>query len=468
MKRKLIHLPLCFRLFVLFVICRLPFLIIEYPGVISGDTSASIAIFLGIPDPDSLSNIYPIGEPNNHHPIVFSYLYGSLISIGNYIGSQGFVVFLYLCIQMIFMSWIQSVLFCELRPNKSHRIDVVWKSIVVFSLIYPVFGFWSSLLLKDSLYSIVFLCLLYLIIICFKRKIKHQFLYIFLCSMALMLTRNQGIHILVIIAFFSLFVRSIRTKLTMSLTCAIVVYIGLLKIIYPLCGIHPVAPMEFHGFMFQQTALCVKNYPEDISPQEKETIGKLLPYDSLSIKYNPDLQDPVKFCFKTSASDDDFRSFYKTYCCLMYRHPDVALKAIWNECSSFFYPSKRFSLFYPEIKMDVVPTDMKPLINPQPSGLWTLMHIPIIGLIFDCGFLIPLSIIFILTLIFFRCWNQVFWFLPVIISILVLLISPSNGCFRYAMPIVYTLPYLIIVTVDSISDHSRCVNKLVRSFKEVL
>lgn len=459
MKRKLIHLPLFYRLFAIFVICRLPFLILEYPGVIPGDTSASIAMFLGIPDPDSLSNIYPIGEPNNHQPIIFSYLYGSLISLGNYIGSQGLVVFLYLIIQMLFMSWIQSALFCELRPNKNQRIDVVWKSLVVFTSLYPVFGFWSSLLLKDSLYSIIFLCLFYLIILCFKRKVKFLFFYVFICSMALMLTRNQGVHILVIISIVSLFVRSVRPNLTMPLACAIVVYIGLLKTIYPLCGIHPVAPMEFHGFMFQQTALCVKTYPEDISLQEKEIIGKLLPYDSLSIKYNPDLQDPVKFCFKTTASDDDFRSFYKVYCSMMYRHPDVAIMALWNECSSFFYPSKRFPMFYPEIKMDVVQTDMIPLINPQPSGLWALMHLPIIGLLFDCGFLVPLTIVLIFTLIFFRCWNHVFWFLPVIISIFVLIISPSNGCYRYVMPIVYTLPYLIIVCIESINNHFLCVNQ---------
>ncbi len=446
-------------LWIFFVLLRIPYLLLEFPGCIYPDTAGSIEQFFGYPDfTAQLSSSDPSTILTNHNPVIYTLLYGGTIWAGNLIGSQSIAVFTLITLQMLLHSWILARLFILLRPtNKNRKVLAWWNVSILFTALFPIYGFWSTLMLKDALFSITTLWLtLYLLEavqsngqllndkIFLLRFISVCFLF--------MLSKNQCFYIVILlIAATSLFYRKWRLSATLSISALL--YFLWLHILLPACHVALSGRQELYGFAFQQTALYIKQYSTEVEPEEREAISALLPYDSIAALYNPDLQDPVKFRYRVNASDDDFARFRWAYIRLMKRHPMVAIQSVWAGCNDYFIPNGRFPLFSPSFAINEPPCEnfytMDTLLHPQPSGMNTAMHIPLIGLLFRMGFYIPLSLVGYLILLIRRKWEASLALFPVFVSIGVLIISPQNGCFRYVMPIIWALPIELLLIIST-------------------
>ena len=311
------------------------------------------------------------------------------------------------------------------------------------------------MMLKDAVFSIAFLSLtLYLLEIEFSQgdKLKEpgfliRFMFI---TFLFMLSKNQCIYIVwLLIPAVLLFRQKGKWRMTGSLLVPALAYMLFLHLLLPALHVAPVGRQEFHGFMFQQTALYLKEHPADVRAEERKAIAALLPYERIAQLYDPDCQDPVKFSYNVAASDEDFSRYRTAHLHMMLRHPDIALKSLWQGCNAFFYPSARFPIFFPLLATDAPPRpdfyDLHPLFHPQPSGMKTALSLPVpLRWLFDVGFYIPLAFIGCVILLF---KGKILPFLPVLISIGILVLSPENGCFRYAMPIIWLLPFLPLFIV---------------------
>lgn len=451
--RRLNHTHPQLTLWLLFMLARLPYLLLEYPGCIYPDTCGSIEQFFGYPDfSATLCSTDPSVIQTNHHPILYTGLFGGTIWLGNLIGSQAVAVCTFLLLQTVLHAWVLAQLFTLLRPKTGKWKVALWWGCVSFTALFPIYGFWSSTLLKDTFFAT---CMLWLMLLLVKvvqseGKILHRhsfMLYMTAVALLFMLSKNQCVYIIILLTLIVVAAyKPYRWRLGGGLLVAITIYEVFLHVLLPACHVALSGRQELHGFMFQQTALYLKEHPDDVKPAERQAIAALLPYDSIAQLYNPDLQDPVKFRYNVGASNQAFATYRSVHLHMMLRHPDVAFRSLWRGCNAYFYPTGRFPLFYPSCAVNDPPTpdfyQLQPFFQPQPSGMKAVLALPVVGWFFDMGLYIPLVLLGCLVALCQRQWNVVLVLFPIIVSIGILIVSPENGCFRYAMPIVWVAPLL--------------------------
>ncbi|MBQ9640202.1 MAG: hypothetical protein IJV06_01350 [Bacteroidaceae bacterium] len=450
------------KLFILFILLRLPYLIAEYPGCIYPDTAGSIDQFFGHPDFSAqLCSTDPTVVLTNHHPVIYTLLFGGTIWLGQAAGNPSAAVFVFVLLQAVIHSWLLARLFMMLRPQRAGKALHLWRACIAFSALFPIYGFWSTLMLKDAFFS---LCTIWLLtgLLEIVQSDGHKLnnaaflLRFFAMSFLFMLSKNQCAYIvLIMILLVVAFYRVWRWRMASVMGAALLAYGLWLHVLLPSLHVALSGRQELHGFMFQQSARYLKEYPADVSASEKAAINAVLPYDSLASLYNPDLQDPVKFHYKVGATDAAFAQYRIAHLRMMLRHPDIAVLSVWQGCNAYFYPSARFPLFFPSLSTETQPLRaVKPLCSPQPSGMMTILSVPVLGLFFDMGLYIPLALLGCLCLLLRRRWNHLLVMLPILISICILIISPENGCFRYVMPILWALPLEALLVFGDLSSHN--------------
>lgn len=82
------------------LIVRIPYLLAYYPGLMIYDTGSSIAQFYGFKTHVVAISNMPDAILSNHHMILFIYLMGGFVKLGDLLGSQNlgfFSMFLYKC-----------------------------------------------------------------------------------------------------------------------------------------------------------------------------------------------------------------------------------------------------------------------------------------------------------------------------------------------------------------------------------
>lgn len=433
------------RVFLALLLCRLPFLLLYYPGCIYGDTASSIEQFFGYADiTAALSSTDPTLVLNNHHPLACTLLFGGTVALGNLIGSQGLAVFLFLLAQAAAQSWLLARLLRFVRTRSRLPVAVP----LAFYLLFPVYGIWSTMLLKDALLSLATTWLLLFLgaIAATGARIaaRPRFLGGFgLALLAFMLSKNHCIYIVAPLSLYILYVYRRRAlRLLLPLAASMGAY-RLLLALLPLFHVAPAGRQETCGFMFQQTAALLHEDSSAATPGERAAIAALLP-DSALRAYTPGLQDPVKFRYNVAATDEDFRRYFAAWRDMGLRHPGAYLRSLWRDCDAYFHPTARHPLAY----RDFAPARaglpqlyrMEPLLEQAPVGMDAVLRVPGLSLLFDMGFYVPLLLLLCLRMALRRDHAALLFAFPALATAGILLLAPQNGCFRYVMPIVWTLP----------------------------
>lgn len=438
------------RFFLLFIVCRIPYWIWLYPCCLYGDTNSSIEQYMGFPDLSvRLATADPTVQFCNHIPFFQTLLYGWTFQLGNWIGSQNLAFFLFVVVQSTAYAYILAHIMLLLYRKKVKRKWIT--GIAICYAVFPVYSVWITAVVKDSVFSLLTLVLSYqLVVIAWTNgRILHRWKFngmLFLTLFFYMLSKNQCVYLVILtMLFVGRFHGRKYPRLFLPFLGALCCFqIGWLHGVLPLCKVAPVGKQEIHGTLFQQTARFVIDHPESVTPHEQAVINALLPYDSLKMLYNPTLQDPVKFNYRRDASDAIYAQYYRVWMAQGLRHPESYLRAISDCCDAYFYPSARYPVCYPSLVTNNAEFpglySMKPLVSRDRSGFSGILRIPVLSLFFDMGFY---NWILIGLLVYFTIKrNKQAWLVcfPGFLSLLVLIPSPMNGCFRYVMPIVWALP----------------------------
>lgn len=437
------------RVALLLFLCRVPFLVEFYPGNFFYDTSSSVEQFFGYKDTHIA---YATSDPtivrSNHHPVIYTVLFGGTIALGNAIGSQNVAMFLFLLLQAGLTAWVVARLLWLARRRTRIPTGVM---IGIYAL-YPVFGFWSTMMLKDPFFAMATLWLMIpLAAIGITRgRIARRprfLLSFFLLLLLFELSKNQGVYIAAFIFAYCLVLYWRQWRVPAVVLSAVLTFQVFVRIVLPACHVAQGGKQELYGFMFQQVALYAREHPNEATPEERAGISRVLPFDTVGAHYVATLQDSVKFRYNVDAASDDYARFFSAYFSLMKKHPETYLKATWANCDAYFHPTGKYVIAGDEFATDIENPDsiirLKRWLDKPFIGSEKILHVPIIGLFFDMGFLVPLALLLCLYLIVRRRWHVLLMALPAFLSIGVLVLSPQNGCYRYTMPIVWALPMLL-------------------------
>ena len=457
--------------FIIFA-CWIPYYIVFFPGNTFQDSITQLmqafhlpTMTAGITLTDGVNTVY-----SDHHPVFLTLLYGAFARLGIMInGNIKLGIGLYTLTQMIVMATALTVS-VRLAGKMGMPLRMQKFLVIVYS-ICPFFALNSVGIVKDINLSIAVLVVTELLLYAVYKKgkcfqsIKYS-LILFTGLLLMMLCKKTGVYIAAIsMAFFCIqYRKKIVSTMLPFLTSILVFSIGISSVITSALNVQSSGKQEMLGLLFQQTARYVRDCSEDVTEQEKDTIDRILDYNSLGELYNPKVSDPVKATFKQTAGIQEIKDYFKVYILQFQRHPGVYLQAFFSNISVFFYLDglnmqgytswinisdcrkeflEKHGIYEEEYKeLEISKAEWQKKIAAIYSECMTLLEkIPIVGFFFRKAGIIYLTIGLLFMMLYKRD-EMVLGFIPVVVSFLLLFVAPVADM-RYVYPLAINLPMLI-------------------------
>ena len=445
--------------FIVLIAFWLIYMIAFYPIILSPDPSFQIKMYFN-EHTKYIDWVIPRNEAVNmttHHPVIHTLLLGGGIQLGRLLGSDNLGLFFYSMFQTVVLALTLS--YTVYYTKKLKLPNVVRLILLGIYALVPMFPLYAMSGVKDTFYTcFVILYTIFLLDLFLFQKNKKinwwtTFETIFLLLM-LALFRNNGVYVIILSFPILFFIKSLdRTKLGVILVSFLALYLGFNKILIPMAGISEGSVREILSLPFQQTARYVKEHEEDITKEEKKIIDKILGYEDLKDRYKPTIADPVKNEFNKNTTKKDLQDYFKVWLNGLLKHPDTYIQATMNNVYGYFYPnSTRWYVYY---KFDdrITQNDLVDYHYNKLSPLRTVLsdygvvfpYIPVLGFISNIGF--NTWVLFFLVYETIRKKKKILLpiLVPSLVTLLICVASPVNCYFRYAMPYIFMMPFLLLV-----------------------
>ena len=444
---------------VFIIICWLPYIISFYPIILSPDPSYQIKQFFGIRTKYADYSI--LIDDNvvitNHHPVTHTALLGGCLKLGELMGNDNLGLFFYSIIQITFLvtTFAFSIYYMQKMNLKTKYLFGV---LLLYALV-PMFPLYAMSGVKDVIFGT--LIFLYLIFLHNYIKVKGdykwwQYILIILLLILICLFRNNGIHTLILSLPFLLFVVRKRWKEILIVMICVFGFYGVFdKIVLPYFKITPGSIRETLSVPFQQTARLVKYHSDDLTSEQIEVIDKILGYDDLAERYNPELSDPVKNEYNKYATNEDLKEYFKVWFSGLIKHPGTYIEATMNNTYGYFYPEKTNWYVYYKYDDRIVEdgfsysyNSLGTLRNVLSNYAVCFPYIPVIGLISNIGFNVWIILVLLTYAIYKKLYKNIVILSPVLALILVCILGPANTYFRYALPFIFAMPFIFAVFLE--------------------
>ncbi len=447
--------------FIVILIFYLPYIIAFYPVIINYDAANQIKEVMGIHTRymDSVVLLNPNVYITNFNPIIHTFLIGGLFKVGYLLGNVNFGMFLYSMIQVTIVISVFAYSIYYLNKIKVNKI-FIFIVLGIYSLV-PLFPFYAMTAVKDVIFSsLVFLYIIKLYdIIKYKQTIRDYILFALLILL-IILFRNNGIYTIILsLPFLLIFKKEIRIPIVIILIFNISMYVGYNKVLLPSFEIANTSIREVLSVPFQQTARYAKYYGDEISLEDKEIIDKVLGYEDLAERYDPDLSDPVKNKFNKYTTDEELKDYFTVWLKYFFKRPVVYIDATINNIYGYFYPNTSAWYIYTDLNEKLPEAGFDYHYNGL-SGLRLILtgygevfpYIPVIGTIANIGMVVWIHILLIGILIVNKMKKYIVLLLPSLSLILVCVVGPANTYFRYILPCVFALPAIISILYNELKN----------------
>lgn len=427
------------------------YLIAFYPGVVGYDPSYQIKEVMGISNFYSESVNITNGNTliTQFNPILHTLLIGGLFKVGYLLGNVNFGIFLYTFIQeisfILILSYTIKFMFKEHVPEK-----IILAVLLIYALV-PFFPFYSISAFKDTFYAMFFI----LFVLNLYNFIKYDakignIIFLVLSSLGLCFFRLNG-FLTVLLSLIALVIGNKRNRKFVLLSIAIIcsVYLGYKGTINYL-KITPTSRREVLSVPLQQTAALIVNKEEVIEPIDRLTIAKIIDYDMVKEKYNPELSDPIKNTYNKDATTEDLKNYFSVWFKYLIKEPVIYIEATINNMYGYFYPGAQNWYFYykkysvlNQAGFDYHYNSLTFLRNLLTSYGFAFQYIPILNLFVNIGITAWIYLYLIAYLIIKKETKYLSILIPAILTILMCVIGPVNTYYRYVIPYSMSLPLLL-------------------------
>lgn len=441
---------------------RLFALFLFYPCAFGFDAAVGLRTFL---DPDCATC--------DHHPYFIQLIHALFFSFGKSIGhiSVGFAI---LSILEILFSC--AVITYGLKLIKDAKISRVWLLIITaIYAVFPLFPYLSIYPTKDGFFAYAFLLYLFTLYelyisdtTCFRN---NRYLLIHSISILLIcLTRHQGIYIIILECIFLIYYHKHYWKTILLVTLLpLSFFIFFNNRLLPWFNVEPGGKQEKYGILFQQTAYCLKQHPDDVTPEELATIDRILNSDTIVVKYTYNSTDPVKNRYKYNPwyrvypkspsmfrhidhtkEAEDLNAYLSTWLSMGLRHPLTYLEATLSVSAGFFYNGNRLILeTEPKWAQNGSATtpqyrfaQFNTIARIYNNRIYSWFKYPFINWVIAIPYYNWAAIFFLALLFYRKDVKGLTVFFPVLFSLGILLICPMIYG-RYSYPIVMALPLML-------------------------
>lgn len=450
--------------FIAIVICYIPYMIAFYPAIMGYDPANQIKEVMGIHTRymDSVVLLDPNMTLTNFNPLVHTLILGNCFKLGYNIGNVNLGLFLYSIIQVIVLVSVLSYSIYYMKKEKVPTI-LLYITLGIYALV-PVFPFYAMSTVKDTFFSaFILLYIIKLYDIIKNKQTTKDYVILFFISVLVILFRNNGIYtVMLSMPFLLISLKDKRKPIITVIVCLLACYIGYGKVLLPSLKISNTSVREMLSIPFQQTARVVKYRGDELPEEEKEAIDKILIYDTLAERYEPDLSDAVKNKYNKYATSEELMDYFKVWFNQFFRYPVDYLDATINNVYGYFYPNTSKWYFYhgynsklEEAGFDYHYNDMKWLRDGLVEYGNVFPYIPVIGMFLNIGFVVWLYFIILGFLIINKSSKYIPVILPALSLILVCIAGPANTYFRYAQPFIFSLPVVLFLLYKILDKRKR-------------
>lgn len=456
------------KIFGIILLFWLPFFIIFFPGTPTWDGLTM------------LNSGYGIWPPSDHHPYLLSVFFAKIISLRKYIGdffAFGVLTLILFLFQLVNYSFSCYIL-CKVN-NRNRAFP--WYFPPLFIGIVPLFPLYGQSIMKDGPYASCFVlfCSLLFFILFTKNSLSNwkTWLLLLYSTITLCIIRHNGLYVvaptLTLLLFYFLLINSKEFKPTCLILITAISFVSFVHFsLYPNLTVKPAAKRETFGIMGQMVGRAISENLTKLSSSQAENIKKIIPeYEKIPLEYNPELYDPIKHLINKNASAKDLLILTKNLCT---SYPKSCLKGLINHIYLYFYPfanNRVMAPFYYWIETGAPNTNYFKLQYFFKDGLRNLL----VKYSYYWINNLPLSLLsrpsltsFLCLLVFILAFinKNIRIFLisfPISISLMINLLSPVNGDFRYALPILSCFPLLIILLLILIQTNQSSLEKFKQS-----
>lgn len=436
-----------------------PWLIALYPGSMSWDTFYQIEQCYPDGHPTYLIPYWPTGSFvenafSDHHPIFDTLVFGAFARASDVLfGTWNYGVFAFVLVQAFGTATAFVATIAYLR-ERGCPAGLCLGCLAFFALM-PFFPCYAATMVKDSLFSWLYVPW-FLVVVEVARtkgaclKSRSTLAWLLALGLLLCLTKKTGLYVVL----FSLVVLAVANRqawkplLACALSSALLMWVALPLVVFPLLDVVPGGKQEMLGPLFQQTARYAAEHPDDVTAEEREAIDRVLGYDTLVERYNPLNADPVKFMYRYEGTTSDLLHYLATWAVQGLRHPDSYVKATFATVAPYVAPGPALHIHRStgDVEHDGSPLVWRPAslegYHAAMMGLYDfLAGLPVVGLLFQTflySFVVPVFGLYLATR---RCSAMLAAYGAVIISFIACVITPVFHS-RYALPLIYTAPLL--------------------------
>ena len=426
----------------------------RYPGAITSDASRV------------LQHYYGEAVTTADHPYAYTLLLGLFTQVGLWLHQGNLGVALFCCFQMAFLAAMLALTLRDMaragwRPGVLIGVGCLYCFV-------PLYSIYASAIIKDSLYSAVFVGYMLVLWRAFDnpRSAAQRpgwWAGLIASSALLLLLRHNGKMLVwpmsVVLAVLLFRRAGIGRRVWKLLLIAVpVVVVGLFNaLIVPLKALSVDSTPDVLGVLIQQTGRILRDHGEDVSESELASIDRLLHLDQL--EYEPSLSDSLRkeYRYFEDITLEDKLSFAGTALSLGLRHPLTAFHSFWLLNGGYLDPLSDGTTYYARMTPASSDKYCRTLGAEQPA--WSVAlgerilevetiwrSLPPIRLLCSIGVYVwgLLLLFFLLGRMDRRAWRWLL--LPMLMTLVASLLSPGYAaCTRYAFPIVYALPYAALM-----------------------
>ena len=336
-------------IFVLLIICWLPYLFRFFPAIMT---------------PDSYYSIHYVknGILSDFHAFGHTWFFGLFYYLGMFLfNNMNIAVNFYIIVQMLICSLIFTYILKFLFDNGVKKIYII----LVFLLFAfsPLFALYSITLWRDILFGMAFATLFIAIYNFVKNEyqFKVSIIIIYIISILVILFfRNNGIYVfLLFIPFFIFLVKSNRKYIVIVNFVIVILYFIVKGPVFNYLEVEKTTSVEAFSIPLQQISRVIVNDGE-IDQPSYDYLNEILDIQKVKDSYDPTISDFVKRASDNKKISNDKikflttwfnigfknpRLYFEGYLCstLGYWYPDVIYWATAGESSSIFNDINVFS-----------------------------------------------------------------------------------------------------------------------------
>ena len=411
------------------LVCWIPIILLRAPGGLMWDTNTQIRSFQGLETVDA------------SHPLLTTLIYGGLYTLGQKLWCDDFGTVLCVLAQGALTLYAVATLAEEVtvcRRSKGFGVCVS----LFFGLV-TVFPLFVMEALRDSLFGPLYL----LFAISFRRMLfseKKQDLIRLIVTGALCAATRKGAIYLVVLSLLGLLIyrKALRKTLAAAALGLLAAHWAIILVLCPALNILPPADYENYSQFYYITGYYCQNYAQELSDEDISIISDVLDYDAVLTKFNPDQNNDIKYTFH-AESPDQVRRYVVLNLKFFLRHPLTVLESIVYSRCDYFLPLYSGS---ENIIGKMHPAWLDgPTLERWDAFQWDLNVKSPLRMLNYSGLYNWLCLILTVAALESSRREKFMLCLPVLLMTLGLLTTHTNGAVRYAIPVLYCVPMLLLL-----------------------